>query len=198
MNKIKKRESNYVQVSNSFLRNSNMSFKAKGLFCYMFSMSDNWNFTIKSIASQQKDGVASVKSSLQELKELGYISYTKHSDGTGTYFLDDEPKVENPNVGFIIKRKSTPIKKNQLPKNNNTKVNPTKAEIIAYIEEKQLQVDGNHFYEYFDVSGWVDSKGNKVKNWKQKLLTWNNYAEKGKPKGINTPITAPSGFTQAM
>lgn len=123
MNNIKKRENHFVQVSNSFLRDEKISFKAKGLFCYMFSMSESWNFTIRSIATQQKDGYDSIKSALQELKDLNYISYTKHSNGKGTYFLDDEPKTENPLVGNPIMGKSTPIKKNQLIKNKNNTEN---------------------------------------------------------------------------
>lgn len=125
-NRIQKRESNFTQVSNSFLRDSNISFKAKGLFCYMFSMSEDWNFTLKSIATQQNDGLASIISAMKELKEFSYVVYTKHTDGTGTYFLDDEPKVENPNLENPNVEnpnfgKSTRIKKSQLDKNKNTK-----------------------------------------------------------------------------
>ena len=119
MNKIKKKESSFTQVSNSFLRDSNISFKAKGLFCYMFSMSENWNFTLQSIATQQKDGLDSVKSAMDELKQYGYISYEKHSNGSGTYFLNDEPNVENPNVENPNLGKSTLIKKKNLDKNKN-------------------------------------------------------------------------------
>ena len=121
MNHIKKKKSSFVQVANSFIRDNNISFKAKGLFCYMFSMDESWNFTVKSIATQQKDGMASVLSSMKELKEYGYITYTKHQDGTGTYFLDDVPNVENPDVGNPKLGKSTRIKEEQLPKNKNSK-----------------------------------------------------------------------------
>ena len=119
MNKIKKKESSFTQVSNSFLRDNNISFKAKGLFCYMFSMNENWNFTLQSIATQQKDGLDSIKSAMDELKQYGYVSYEKHSNGTGTYFLNDEPNVENPNVENPNLGKSTPIKNTNLDKNNN-------------------------------------------------------------------------------
>ena len=119
MNKIKKKESSFTQVSNSFLRNNNISFKAKGLFCYMFSMSENWNFTLQSIATQQKDGLDSVKSAMDELKQYGYIYYEKHSNGSGTYFLNDEPNVENPNVENPNLGKSTAIKNTNLDKNKN-------------------------------------------------------------------------------
>lgn len=119
MNVIKKRDSNFTTVSNSFLRDDRVSFKAKGLFCYMFSMSDGWNFTIRSIANQQKDGYDSVQSALDELKEYGFVTYEKHSDGTGTYYLDDEPKTENPKMENPIMGKSTRIKKEQSNKNKN-------------------------------------------------------------------------------
>lgn len=163
-NKIQKRESNFTQVSNSFLRDSNISFKAKGLFCYMFSMSEDWNFTIRSIAKQQKDGEASIISAMNELKEYGYITYTKHQDGTGTYFLDDEPKHENPNVENPNLGKSTRIKKTELTKNKNTK----------NIKNKQKEISNNEKWirEYFDTNHnlnltsaleWIEYKSNSYK-----------------------------------
>lgn len=137
MNNVKKRQSDFVQVSNSFLRDNNISFKAKGLFCYMFSMSDNWNFTIKSIATQQKDGTASIISSMNELKEYGYISYTKHTNGSGTYYLDDKPNAGNPNVENPNMGKSTPIKKTISNKKNNSKVHPLLAKYKASKDTKE-------------------------------------------------------------
>lgn len=201
MNTIKKRDNNFTQVSNSFLRDNNISFKAKGLFCYMFSMSDGWNFTMQSIAAQQNDGLSSIKSAMDELKQYGYIVYEKHANGKGTYHLNDEPKVENPNVenpnvGFTKEGKSTPIKNTNLNKKNNSKntndnkVNkftpPSLEEVKAYIVEKNINVNANKFYEFFDVSNWIDSKGNKVKNWKQKLLTWANYNKTDNSKSNTT------------
>ena len=83
-------------------------------------------------------------------------------------------------------------------------VPPTLEDVKAYASEAKLNVDPEKFYRYFTTPNdkgetWVDSKGNKVKNWKQKMLTWDradstvnvsqeraksrntmlNYAEKG-------------------
>lgn len=58
---------------------------------------------------------------------------------------------------------------------DNIKRNPTLEEIQNYIKEKDLKVDAQDFFDYFEEGNWIDSKGNKVKNWKQKLLTWNKY-----------------------
>lgn len=55
---------------------------------------------------------------------------------------------------------------------------PTLDEVRAYCEEKGLSVDPKAFLDYFTESNWVDSKGNKVRNWKQKLLTWQKYEPK--------------------
>lgn len=56
-------------------------------------------------------------------------------------------------------------------------VAPTLDEINSYINEKGLNVDGKQFFDYFTEGKWVDSNGNRVKNWKQKLLTWNKFSK---------------------
>lgn len=53
-------------------------------------------------------------------------------------------------------------------------VPPTLEEVENYVKEKGLSVKPSDFYNYFTEGNWIDSKGNKVKNWKQKLLTWEN------------------------
>lgn len=66
-------------------------------------------------------------------------------------------------------------------------VPPTLEEVEAYAASRQSTVDPRRFYEYFntpDAQGrsWRDSKGNPVKNWKQKFLTWEGRdGGKGKP-----------------
>lgn len=67
-------------------------------------------------------------------------------------------------------------------KNKNKKefVPPTIDEIQKYVSERKLQVDAKQFYDYFTEGKWIDSNGNAVKSWKQKILTWNNYSTKPK------------------
>lgn len=49
---------------------------------------------------------------------------------------------------------------------------PTLEEIKAYCKERNNTVDPQKFFDYFTASDWVDSKGNKVRSWKQKVITW--------------------------
>lgn len=71
------------------------------------------------------------------------------------------------------------IEKEKIDKSKSirTFVPPTLEEVKAYASENHLNVDADKFYRYFTTPNdkgetWVDSKGNKVKNWKQKMLTW--------------------------
>lgn len=75
------------------------------------------------------------------------------------------------------------------PSNNTSKkrdsnkkkpfVPPTLEEIEKYCQERKNNVDPKKFYDYFSASDWVDSNGKEVKNWKQKIITWEGYANGG-------------------
>lgn len=62
---------------------------------------------------------------------------------------------------------------------------PSMQEIEDYCKEKQLSVDPKQFFDYFTEGEWKDAKGNKVKNWKQKLLTWDKFDRKGDSDGLH-------------
>ena len=64
-------------------------------------------------------------------------------------------------------------------------VPPTFDEVKAYCQERKNDVDPKKFYDYFTESQWVDSKGNKVRNWKQKVISWEGYTNDKKSVGAN-------------
>ena len=70
---------------------------------------------------------------------------------------------------------------------NNTRINkyskPTLEEVENYCKERNNNVDPKKFYDYYSVNNWIDNKGNKVKNWKQKIITWENHS----PDNIELP-----------
>ena len=78
-------------------------------------------------------------------------------------------------------------------KNKKVFTPPTLEEVKAYIKEKGYAVDAEFFYKYYSEGNWIDGKGNPVRNWKQKLITW---AKKDEPKKqyttaaqYNPPVT---------
>jgi hypothetical protein len=66
--------------------------------------------------------------------------------------------------------------------NNKKFIIPTLEQIKNYIIINDYNVDPVYFYKYFTEGNWIDSEGKKVKNWKQKIITWNNSSKKQLPK----------------
>ena len=49
---------------------------------------------------------------------------------------------------------------------------PRRGEVENYIKQKGLKVNAAAFMRYYEESGWLDSKGVLVQNWRQKLILW--------------------------
>ena len=64
-------------------------------------------------------------------------------------------------------------------------VPPTLEEVKAYCIEKGLSVNAERFLEYYQAGDWKDAKGNAVKSWKQKLLTWEKRNNDNTPRSIS-------------
>lgn len=52
---------------------------------------------------------------------------------------------------------------------------PSVEEVGQYCRENGLRIDARHFVRHFEASNWIDSKGRKVDNWRQKALEWDRH-----------------------
>lgn len=59
-------------------------------------------------------------------------------------------------------------------------VKPTLEEVQAYCKERNNNVDAKAFFDYYDTGDWKDAKGKPVKNWKQKVITWERSDNNGR------------------
>lgn len=98
------------------------------------------------------------KAKQREKEKLLLESHVTSRDSHGT----EEDIEEELDIEIENKRKSK--KEKFIP--------PTLEEVKAYVQERNSNVDPIKFWDYYETGGWKDSKGNPVKNWKQKLLTW--------------------------
>ena len=67
----------YTIMSNTHLKDKRLSLKAKGLLSLMLSLSDEWNYSIAGLVAISKENESAIKSTLNELKEYGYLIVTK-------------------------------------------------------------------------------------------------------------------------
>ena len=71
---------------------------------------------------------------------------------------------------------------------------PSLDEVKAYCLERGNKIDAKAFFDYYEAGGWKDSKGNPVKNWKQKCITWENHKAKPKENKFNQMIHSDYDF----
>lgn len=81
---------NYTVMSNQHFHVVNMSLRAKGLLSLILSLPDTWNYSIAGLAALCKESVPTVRATLKELEELGYVIIekelpNKNNNGRFTY-----------------------------------------------------------------------------------------------------------------
>ena len=128
MPKIKKvYAKNYTVFANQIFEDENLSLKAKGLFGYMWTKSDDWNFYVTELVKHSKCGRDQVMGALDELERNGYLLRSRNRNSLGqltsksTWLLSDTPKKS------WIEHKNKKAKKSKSKKAVNKSVdNPSK------------------------------------------------------------------------
>ena len=106
MNKVtRKKTSKYTTISNVFLRDKNLSLKAKGFLTIIMALPDDWDFSIKGICSVLKEGKTAIYGVIQELKENHYCKTTPNRNEKGLilgldYVFYEEPYDEEPQQDY--------------------------------------------------------------------------------------------------
>ncbi|MFI8696727.1 helix-turn-helix domain-containing protein [Dietzia maris] len=141
-------------MANTWLKDARLSAKAKGLICFMQSVSDNWQFTVEGLSTQFSDGRDSVRSGLLELKEAGYLTWEQVKAEEGAKFgknvvtlhehpledqsVSDEPLAGNPSTGNptqqSTKEQSTDLQKTSTVVDGQTPVKFGRTDINEMVD----------------------------------------------------------------
>lgn len=89
----------YVVMNNKFLRNRDMSLKAKGLLALCLSLPDDWDYSINGLVAICKENITSIRSGLKELEKHGHLKINKTKNEKGRfiyeYVIYEIPAIEN-------------------------------------------------------------------------------------------------------
>lgn len=85
-----KTQKNFTMISNSVLRDKDLSMKDRGVLCTICSLPDGWEFSIAGLSAIVPDGVDAVRKSIFNLEELGYMERTKTRGKGGKYVSEIE------------------------------------------------------------------------------------------------------------
>ena len=69
----KKVTDNYSIIHNELLRRTDLSWKAKGIMCYLLSLPSDWIIYLDELVKHASDGRDSFRSGWKELQEKGYV-----------------------------------------------------------------------------------------------------------------------------
>jgi hypothetical protein len=197
----------FATVPNLLLNDNLITLKAKGLYAYIQSKPDNWEFSAERISRQLREGLPSVKSALQELEVNGYLNRRRYQNNKGfwevEYILFDNPAIENPMAENLLS--GNPTQENPMvgkPSNNINKEFSNKESIKEKIERKThefiiliepFRFDlGNEFQDFIEYWTEPNHKNGKLRYEDQKyfdiskrIKTWMTNSTKFKNNGTN-------------
>jgi hypothetical protein len=168
MNRIKHKNP-FTAVPNAVLNDSRITFKAKGIYSYLFSKPDGWVFYNQAILNETAEGITSFQSGIKELVKNGWLKkqqlILKNGQFGGNEYelMTELPTIEN--IHTVTPKKSkaplenpgteNPVTDNPVTENmltykeiNNKKINKTKSNSINTITKKKSMND----YEFIKLS----------------------------------------------
>lgn len=167
MSKIKRFNKGWTSVPNELLNDDSISFKAKGLYAFLNSKPDEWDFSVDRIALQSKDGKDAVRNALQELQAKGWVLRTpaKNADGTFNgydYWINDTPRKAKPSTGQPSSGNPSTVN----PVTISNKENSKKEEV----KKKQEERTASPFIEMKEDKKLVQSERDEIINLIKQLV----------------------------
>ena len=209
-------QTGYTHVNNEIFHDKNISYKAKGLFCQMLSLPENWDFKENSIKALATDGISSVRTGLKELMEKGYLVRKPIREGNlivdWEYTLIDCPrnlenlKIENLKIDNLKIENLNPIKLN----NNSTKNELNKNNINVYTHKHKygeyqhvlltdkehthlVELYGSSLDEHIKIlDEYIETSGKNYKNHSLVLQKW--VHDEWTKRNKNNPVKLDSKF----
>ena len=124
----------------------------------------------------------------QSYTQMDTQSYTQMD----TIHRLDKTRLLSTNTNVIVEGESPPAKEKKKA-TRKVFVKPTPSEIQTYVDEHNLQVDVERFFDYYEGNGWKVGK-NPMKDWKATARNWSrNSFDKG---GGSNQRTSTNGATK--
>lgn len=118
MNKLKQKETGFTMVSNKPLCDKELSLSAKGLYAYLRSKPDNWQFSSERL--ECKECPDTIRVYLKELEDFGLLIRKRKPDGRMEYFVQHKPLLKKASQEIFLTGNLPDVSNTEL--NNNTDI----------------------------------------------------------------------------
>jgi hypothetical protein len=75
----------FARIPKYLLDDERLSWKAKGILCYLCGKPDGWKVRVTDVVNNGTDGKAAVRAALNELREFGYAQYVQPRAKAGVF-----------------------------------------------------------------------------------------------------------------
>lgn len=162
----------FTQIPNNILNDNSMSFALKGLFSYIQSKKDGWEFSAFRIAQDTEESKTTIKRMLAKLIKRGYLIRHKHQTGKITYSTVFNPKcqiatVPNSHGADLEPLSNINSSSNTDSLNNKDKREPSKVLLTYTLFNSAREGDGTFLDYYLKAHD---------KRWKEKHRSLKNEA----------------------
>ncbi len=196
----------YATIPNDLVNSTEISLKAKGLFAYIQSKPDGWEFSAERISNQLKEGLPTINSALKELESNGYLKRERYQNDYGhwmiNYLLCEIPVAENLTLGNPLQEnpdtgKPSNNTKQYLTNKESNKTKEVKVDFLDLITPHldKLEDEFENFKSYWtepDKKGkqrWENEKyfdiSRRIKTWMSNKTKFNNGKSTDKPRGTS-------------
>ena len=124
-----KKEKNFTVLDNTFIKDTRLSWKAKGLMTYLLSLPDDWTIHLSEIEQHATDGKSALRSAINELKEFGYLKAEQKRENNRfaemVYII-----IENPGSPFTDFQQTENLQTENLNSENQTLQNTNNDKVL--------------------------------------------------------------------
>ncbi len=79
----------YSTIPTVIMKDPDLSLKERGMLITLYSLPEDWRFSVEGMAKILKDGVSSIKSTLTELVAKGYVEKRRSRTKEGHFSAED-------------------------------------------------------------------------------------------------------------
>ncbi|MEX6346763.1 helix-turn-helix domain-containing protein [Staphylococcus ureilyticus] len=161
--RIDKTAGNYFIASKHYVEDENISWKAKGIMSYLFSKPNDWQIYQTQLEKVSKDGKASVRSTINELINNGYMTRQSRRKTNGDFDGYDYTLHEYPINNGVRKMEDAKmeIAKMEIAKSDTTNNNSTNNDLTNNdINTSATKVTQEQFDQWWNL---YDKKLDKKK-----------------------------------
>lgn len=169
MPKIRKQyQKGFTTLDNTPLNDKSLTWKAKGLFVYLWSKPDDWDYRVTEVAKHSKDGIGSTSTGVTELEQAGYLKRKQKNEngvfGDSVWTLSERPIFKNPisdnpytEKPYTQNRALLNTDKQNTDSTKSSSSTDSKQQISAYWQKEFKTVTNGVVEEH--IGNWVDEFG---------------------------------------